>query len=58
MVHTRRRSGSRSRVSRLHYALKVLGISALILALFRDSGHAGIYVAGIVALATSHKLLA
>jgi hypothetical protein len=52
-----RPSSARYRLNRLHLAVKVLGIAALVAALFKDSGHAAIYVPGIVALASSHKLL-
>jgi len=57
-VVTRRRPGRSSRgISGIHCALKISGILALVCALYLDRQHATIYAAGIVALATSHKLV-
>lgn len=57
MVYSNRLGRFNNRITYLHFALKGLGIVALIGALFRDYSHAHIYVGGIVALAASHRIL-
>lgn len=57
MVYCRRLRSLNRRITYLHFALKGIGILALILGLFSDRHNAHIYVASIVVLATSHKLI-
>lgn len=57
MVYSARLGSLNRRITYLHFSLKGIGILALILALFSDRHNAHIYVAGMVALATSHKLI-
>lgn len=57
MVYCRGLGSLNRRITYLHFTLKGIGILALILALFSDRRNAHIYVAGMVALATSHKLI-
>lgn len=57
MVYSDRLGRFNHGLSCLHIALKICGIVALTVALFRDSSHASIYVPAIAALATSHRLL-
>jgi hypothetical protein len=57
VVYSARLGSLNRRITYLHFTLKIVGISALIVALFKDFAHATIYAPAIVALATSHKFL-